>query len=185
MVLITFAYLFHNLEDEKDIEDEKIIIKKKVKKTKKKQYRDEWDHFIAEHSIKFTPIEFRTLLEGSKDVNQYPELFLKIVQNRMTKSSYGINAEQAGELLAQYNQQGYDYRWWHIIGGLVFDRWNLDDEIHGIASCYYGSYLRPKQIKDVQKCVWLLGSENGKKFDNLFISNIPYDIRQELLNSAE
>ena len=156
-----------------------------MKKTKKIQHRDEWDDFIAEHSIKFTPIEFRTLLEGSKDVNQYPEIFLKIVQSRMTESSYGINAKQAGELLVQYKQQGYDYRWWHIIGGLVFDRWNLDDQIHGIASCYYGSYPRPKQIEGVQKCVWLLGIENGKEHYQFFISNIPYDIRQALLNGAE
>ena len=68
--------------------------KKKNKKTKlvikeenpEKCTNDEWtefcvlqDKFAEEHRLKFSPIEYRSLLEGLKHMNEYPALFLQIV----------------------------------------------------------------------------------------------------------
>lgn len=201
IMLCMFVISFHLLSGGKQQEGKKEakVIKKE---NPEKCPNDEWtdfcvlqDNFVEEHRIKFTAIEYRSLLEGLKHMNEYPALFLHIVQSRITESSYGITAKEAGELLARYKveneNQGKeaDYRWWHVIGGLVVDYWNFTPQIHGIAECYYGKEgRRPKTIGEIQKCVWLrlmqnqIDNSDARALDRdhaeLFLANIPREIRE-------
>ncbi len=70
----------------------------------------------------------------------------------LTELNIYLTAQEAGEILRDFNGRTEEFRFCHAVGCRVIDWWNLNQTQHGIAACYYypSDTPLPNQLSEIQ-----------------------------------